>query len=340
MTGTTIGSIGDLALRHGGRLPDAKLAYVTYGALAPDGRNAVLLTHGYTSSHLFADPDAGEGSWAPLVGPSRAIDTDRLFVVASSMLGGSSGSTGPSSVDPATGRVWGPDFPPITLGDIVGAQRRLLDRLGVRELVAVVGPSYGGFQAFAWGIEFPEFVRALVPVTTAPRMAGGIAVEALRGRLAADPRWRDGRYDAGALVDTMTAIRQDTLRRYGIEAVLARRYPDAAERAAALYDLARSWAASFDPHALLVLGAAANEFDATQSLARIRARVLYILSTTDALFPTTLAPEVMSALRAAGVDAAYQELDSPYGHLAPGADADKWAPGLARFLADVLEARS
>src|SRR6185436_18693534 len=138
----------------------------------------------------------------------------------------------------------------------------------------------------------------------------------------------------------MTAIRQDTLRRYGIEAVLARRYPDAAERAAALYDLARGWAESFDPHALLVLGAAANEFDATQSLARIRARVLYILSTTDALFPTTLAPEVMSALRAAAVDAAYQELDSPYGHLAPGVDVDKWAPGLARFLAGVLEARS
>jgi homoserine O-acetyltransferase len=333
MTGTTIGAIGDLALRHGGRLLDAKLAYVTYGALAPDGRNAVLLTHGYTSSHLFADPGAAEGSWAPLVGPGRPIDTDKLFVVASNMLGGSAGSTGPSSIDPATGRPYGPDFPPITLGDIVGAQRRLLDRLGVRELRAVVGPSYGGFQAFAWGIEFPEFVRALVPVTTAPRIAGGIPVEALRNRLSADPRWRDGRYEPGALVDTMTAIRQDTLRRYGIEAVLAARFPGAAERAAELQAMARGWAEAFDPHALLVLGAAANEFDATQSFARMRAHVLYILSTTDALFPPTLAPEVMSALRAAGVDASYQELDSPYGHLAPGVDAAKWAPGLARFLA-------
>jgi homoserine O-acetyltransferase/O-succinyltransferase len=338
MPATTIGAIGDLALRHGGRLPDAKLAYVTYGALAPDGRNAVLLTHGYTSSHMFADPGPAESSWAPLVGPGRAIDTDKLFVVASSMLGGSSGSTGPGSVNPATGRAYGPDFPPITLGDIVGAQRRLLDRLGVRELVAVIGPSYGGFQAFAWGIEFPEFVRALVPVTTAPRLAGGIPVEALRTRLSADPRWRGGRYEPGAMVDTMTAIRQDTLRRYGIEAALAARYPGAVERAAALHDMARGWAEVFDPHALLVLGAAANEFDATQSFARLRARVLYILSTTDAVFPTTIAAEVMSALRAAGVDASYQELDSPYGHLAPAADAAKWAPGLARFLAQVLEA--
>jgi homoserine O-acetyltransferase len=334
MTVTSIASVGDLALRHGGRLRDANLAYVTYGKLAPDGRNAVLLTHGYTSSHLFADEGAAEGSWAPLVGPGRTIDTDRMFVVASNMLGSSYGSTGPASIDPATGHAYGPDFPPITLGDIVGAQRRLLDGLGVRELAAVVGPSYGGFQAFAWGIEFPDFVRALAPVTTAPRITGGIAVEALRSRLSADPRWRDGRYEPGALIDTMTAIRQDTLRRYGIEAMLAARITDPAARTAALYAMARSWAEVFDPHALLVLGAAANEFDAMQSFSRIRARVLFILSTTDALFPPTLAPEVMSALRAAGVDATYQELESPYGHLAPGPDAAKWAPALARFLAD------
>jgi homoserine O-acetyltransferase len=335
MTDTSIGSIGDLALRHGGRLRDARLAYVTYGELATDGRNAVLLTHGYTSSHLLADLGSAEGSWAPLVGPGRTIDTDKLFVVASNMLGSSYGSTGPGSIDPSTGRVYGPDFPPITLGDIVGAQRRLLDGLGVRELVAVIGPSYGGFQAFAWGIEFPDFVRALVPVTTAPRIAGGIPVEALRSRLSADPRWRNGRYEPGALIDTMTAIRQDTLRRYGIEAVLAARTADATQRTAALHAMARSWAEVFDPHSLLVLGAAANEFDAMQSFARVRARVLYILSTTDALFPPTLAPEVMAALRAAGVDASYHELESPYGHLAPGSDAAKWAPALARFLATV-----
>jgi homoserine O-acetyltransferase len=336
MTATSIGSIGDLALRHGGRLRDAQLAYVTYGTLAPDGRNAVLLTHGYTSSHLFADDGATEGSWAPLVGPGRAIDTDKLFVVSSNMLGSSYGSTGPASLDPATGRAYGPDFPAITLGDIVGAQRRLLEQLGVRELIAVVGPSYGGFQAFAWGLEFPEMVRALVPVTTAPRMAGGIAVEAMRRRLSADPRWRSGRYEPGALIDTMTAIRQDTLRRYGIEAILAARTADPSDRAAALQTTARAWAEVFDPHSLLVLGAAANEFDATQSFSRIRARVLFILSTTDALFPPTLAPEVMAGLRAAGVDATYQLLESPYGHLAPGADAAKWAPALAQFLTGLV----
>jgi homoserine O-acetyltransferase len=339
MTHAVIGSIGDLSLRHGGVLRDARLAYTTYGELAADGRNAVLLTHGYTSSHLFADASAADGSWAPLVGPARPIDTDRFFVVSSNMLGSSYGSTAPHSIDPETGRAYGPDFPRITLGDIVSAQRRLLDRLGVRELVAVVGPSYGGFQAFTWGVEFPELVRALVPVTTAPRVAGTMAVDALRRRLAADPRWNGGRYEPGAMVEAMTSLREATLRRYGVEAVLARRHAEAGDRAAALRAMTRSWAEGFDPHSMLVLGAAADEFDATPQLARMRARVLFVLSTTDSLFPPTLAPEVMSALRAAGVDASYEELDSPCGHLAPGIDADRWAPALARFLASVADAR-
>ncbi|HEU4729377.1 MAG TPA: alpha/beta fold hydrolase [Kofleriaceae bacterium] len=339
MSNTRIGSIGDLPLRHGGVLRDARLAYTTHGELAPDGRNAILLTHGYTSSHLFADAGAPDGAWAPLVGPGLAIDTDRFFVVSSNMLGSSYGSTAPHSIDPETGRAYGPDFPRITLGDIVAAQRQLIDRLGVRELAAVVGPSYGGFQAFTWGVEFPELVRALVPVTTAHRVAGATAVDALRRRLAADPRWNDGRYQPGAMVETMTALREATLRRYGVEAVLARRHAEVGARAAALRAMARSWAESFDPHSLLVLGAAADEFDVTPRLSRIRARVLFVLSTTDAVFPPMLAPEVMSALRAAGVDATYEELDSPYGHLAPGIDADRWAPALARFLATVADAR-
>ncbi len=119
-----IAPIGDLTLEHGGRLRAAELAYVIYGRLAPDGRNAVLLTHGYTSSHLFADEgSAWEGSWSALVGPGRPIDTDKHFVINSNMLGSSYGSTSPCTIDPDTGRVYGPDFPRITLGDIVGAQR-------------------------------------------------------------------------------------------------------------------------------------------------------------------------------------------------------------------------
>lgn len=336
MTETALAPIGDLPLRHGGVLRDARLAYLTYGALAAHRDNAILLTHGFTSSHAFAEgAGAAEGSWAPLVGPGRAIDTDRYFVVASNMLGSSYGSTAPRSLDPATGRPYGPDFPRITLGDIVTAQRRLLDHLGVPRLIAVIGPSYGGFQAFAWGVEFPDLVRAIVPVTTAPQWVGAVPIDALRRRLAADPAWNGGRYAPGALADTMTTLREDTLRRYGMDAVLAARHPAVDDRARALRGLARSWAEAFDPHSLLVLGEAANEFDVTAQLSRLRARVLYLLCTSDALFPPSLAPGVMAGLERAGVEASYEELDSPYGHLAPGVDAAKWAPLLARFLAEL-----
>ena len=334
-----LGSIGDLPLRHGGMLPDAVLAYVTYGRLAPDGRNAVLLTHGFTSSHLFAEPaGASQGGWSALVGPGRAIDTDRYFVVSSNMLGSSYGSTSPRSIDPASGRPYGPGFPRIALEDIVAAQRRLLDRLGVHELVAVVGPSYGGFQAFTWGVEFPDFVRALVPVTTSLTVGIAIDLEALRRRFAAAPSWNAGHhYDTDGMTGVMTAYREATLRRYGIEAVLAAQRPelDAAARAAALQAIARDWARSFDPSSVLVLAAAANDYDATPGLARVRARVLFSLSTSDTLFPPSLAAPVMAALRGAGVDATYHELDSACGHLAPGIDAAKWAPVLARFLAEL-----
>src|SRR3984957_20976040 len=141
---TRYADLGSLPLARGGTLREARLAYVTYGTLAPDGRNAILLTHGYTSSHLFADGGAAasEGSWAEVVGPGRAIDTNRFYVVSSNMLGSAFGSTAPSSMNPGTGREYGPEFRLIPLPDIVGAQKRMLDGLGVKGLVAVVGPSY------------------------------------------------------------------------------------------------------------------------------------------------------------------------------------------------------
>ncbi|MCZ4316240.1 alpha/beta fold hydrolase [Comamonadaceae bacterium G21597-S1] len=329
------GSIGDLPLECGVVLPAVELAYVTYGTLAPDGRNAVLLTHGYTSSHLFADGGEGssEGSWASLVGPGRAIDTDRYFVVSSNMLGSAFGSTGPRSIDPRSGREYGPDFPAITLRDIVTAQKMLLEQLGVTHLAAVAGPSYGGFQGFAWGVIFPDFVDRLAIAVSAPRRPANMNTERTAARLATDPNWSDGHYyRAGGIDATMTAIREETLRGYGLEQELAPRFPDAPARAQEVTRIARSWAQAFDGHSLLVLGRAAEAFDATPLLGRIQARVLYVLSRTDALFPPSLAPGVMAALTAAGVDARYVEIDSEHGHLASGTDAAKWAPALAELM--------
>src|SRR5882757_9496348 len=159
-------TIQGFRLVDGTVMPEATIAYETYGRLAPHGRNAMLVTHGYTGSHRFAGRNPANndqpGSWDGLIGPGKAIDTDKLFVVASNMLGSSYGSTNAASINPATGEPYGPDFPAISIRDIVTAQKALLDSLGVKHLVAVAGPSYGGYQAFQWAVAYSDFMDAIV----------------------------------------------------------------------------------------------------------------------------------------------------------------------------------
>ena len=336
------------ALDGGGLLPELRIAYETYGELNGVGTNGVLLTHGYTSHHHqagryrkgHAPPGLDElttGTWEGLVGPGRAIDTDRLFVVSSNMLGSSYGSTGPAHTDPRTGKPYGPNFPRVTTADIVRAQKRLLDHLGVKHLVAVAGPSYGGYLAFQWGVQYPDFMHGIVPTVTSPKSnAGPGPTLKLVADLATDPNWNGGNYYAnGGIVDTMVKMRVATLKFYGIEAQLSPTMPDAAQREAAIRRLAEAWARVFDPNAMVVLRRALEGFDTTAQFHRIRAKVLYVLSRTDKLFPPSLAPSVMQLLDRARVDARYLELDSEYGHLATGVDAAKWAPVLAGFMAEL-----
>ena len=329
-------TIRDFRLTSGATMPEAAIAYVTQGRLAPDGRNAVLLTHGYTSSHHFADGEgASEGSWGALVGPGKPIDTDRYFVVAPNMLGSSYGSTGPASRNPASGRPYGPDFPDIMLSDIVGQQHALLGHLGVKHLVAVIGPSYGGFQAFQWAVDFPDFMDGVAPVVTAPHPpVDNGSLEGLVASLARDPAWNGGDFydQPGSMVGTMTKLRINTLRNYGLEADLAPRFPDKSARDAEIARIAGEWAQAFDPNSLIVLRRAYMRFDVRPGFSRIKARMLYVLSRTDALFPPSIAPAVMDGLRAAGVRVDYVEIDSDRGHLASGLDAGKWAPALREFL--------
>ena len=326
-------------LESGKVLPDMTLAYETYGRLASDGRNAILLTHGFTSSqHLagkYSPSDRTAGSWNGLVGPGRAIDTERYFVVSSNMLGSSYGSTAPASVNPATGKPYGPDFPDITVRDIVAAQRLLLSALGVNRLVAVAGPSYGGFQAFQWAVSYPDFMGGIVAVVTAPALRRDAEpAEAMIARFATDPNWNNGwHYDRGGIPATMAAFRLDVLRRYGWSEILASRIPDAGARATTLEQMAETWAREFDPNSMITLRKAAMRFDTERDFAKIRAKFLYVLSRTDKLFPPSIAPAVMDRLRAARVDATYFEMDTEFGHSASGVDWTKWAPALSGFLA-------
>jgi len=332
-------------LESGQVMPEIVVAYETYGTLAPDGRNGVLLAHGYTSSqHMagrYADGSGAEGSWSGLVGPGKAIDTDRLFVVSSNMLGSSYGSTGPAFLNPDIRLPYGPTFPDITLLDIVNVEKALLDGLGVKHLVAVAGPSFGGYQTFQWGVSHPGFMDGLVPVVSAPKgMGGEAAVQALVDRLAKDPHWNGGWfYETGGITGVLTELRIATLKRYGIDEQLAQQFPDKSQRDAEIARRALAWAKVFDGNSLVVLRKAAVRFDAEKDFDKIKARLLYVLSRTDRVFPPSIAPGVMAKLKAAGVDADYFEIDSEFGHSASGLDAAKWAPRLRAFMAS-LEKRS
>ncbi len=275
------------------------------------------------------------GWWDGLIGPGKAIDTDRYFVVSSNMLGSSFGSTGPASVNPGTGKPYGPDFPDITLRDIIGAQKLLLDSLGVRHLVAVAGPSYGGYQAFQWAVTYPTFMRGIVPVVSAPKGSGGdAAVKTLQDRFATDPNWKGGwHYERGGIFPTLLEVRIETLTRYGQDAALARTIADPAQRAARLRQIAEIWARRFDPNSMVTLRKAAVRYDAERDFSRIRAKVLYVLSRTDKLFPPSIASAVMDKLARAGVDATYFEIDTELGHSASGPEWATWAPTLKDFLA-------
>jgi homoserine O-acetyltransferase len=336
-TGTA--TIGDLTLRSGVVLPDVKIAYATAGMLSTARDNVILVTHGFTSSHLFigrVNDTAAEGSWSDLVGPGRALDTDRFFVISSNMLGSSYGSTAPASLNPATGKPYGPDFPKITVADIVAAQRKMLADFGIGTLVAVVGPSYGGFQGLTWAIEYPGAMRGVSASVTGLRAPGDVNGDELRATFSEDPNWNGGwHYDRGGIAGTMAAMRLRTLHLYGVNEAMRDRIVDDAAREATIRRQAESWGRAFDPNGMIALAEAAQRYDVSTGLARIKARVQFVLCRTDKLFPPSLARETMKAFADAGLRAEYVEIDSEHGHHASGSAAQKWAADLKRFIAEV-----
>jgi homoserine O-acetyltransferase len=323
----------DFRLEKGNVLPVLELAYETYGSLNAKRDNAVLAVHGYTSSHHAAGRNAGgkqgrgvsegaTGWFDALIGPGKAIDTDRHFVISVNALGSAHGSSGPNTIDPGTGKPYGPTFPEITLRDMVASQKLLVDSFGVPGLVAVIGPSMGGFQSFQWAASYPGFMKGIAASVTAPRAPSRLGgLEALRKRLARDPNWNGGwYYENGGIAGTLEQIRYETLLNYG--------QGEAEAKAAA-----RSWAQIYDGHSLVTLRRAIDGFDITHQYDRLKqTKVLYVNSKTDKLFDIALCPGYVSDMRTAGVDVTYVELPSDKGHMASHADAAMWAPILAAFM--------
>src|SRR5579864_9339557 len=201
-----------LPLQLGGSFGPVTLAYETWGTLNTAGDNAVLITHALTGNTHAHDPQRPDDTkiawWNPLIGPGRFFDTSRYFVICSNVLGGCYGSTGPSSIDPRSGQPYRMRFPVITIQDMVRAQRRLIDHLGVRELAMVSGGSIGGQQALEWAIAYPELVRNVIVVAASAALtAQAVAFsEVQRQAILIDPRWQDGNYRPGQGPDAGLAI--------------------------------------------------------------------------------------------------------------------------------------
>ncbi len=334
MTNTTAGTFTspDFALARGGGLAEMTLAYETYGTLSTAGDNAILVCHGYTSSQK-----AGTW-WDGLIGPGKTLDTERWFIVCANMPGSAHGSTGPRSLDPATSRPYGPDFPDLSLADMVRAQVLMLDDLGVGRLHAIVGYSYGGYLTLQWGADFADRMARLVVVASGFKGRGSPdLLREMEARFATCPGWNGGHYygneEAGGIRDLLVEIRLETLRGYGADEALVDELGDRAAAERALDDQARAWAAEFDLNSLMALRKPLIGHDITPRLGEIRAPVLYVLARTDTLFPPKLAAPALAAFESAGVTARYHEIDSEHGHAAPRTAWQKWREPLAAFLA-------
>ncbi|WP_354446467.1 alpha/beta fold hydrolase [Ottowia thiooxydans] len=327
-------SIGSLALKNGDSLPDVTIAYACYGKLSADGSNAILVTHGYTASHRLLAHGAGvaEGSWAPLIGPGKPLDPDRYFIVCPNMLGSCYGSTGPSSLNPKTGKPYGVTFPRIGFSDIVASQRALLDKLGVTHLRAVVGPSMGGFQALQWAIDHPDWLDTVAAVVSAPYLpqTESMSMDWLMHWLGRDPAWNNGEFTPGALYDTMCRLRVATLRQYGMETILNAQGVDPTDVQGRMERMAAQWAHEFDPHALVVLLRAALDFDVQPFMGAIRAKVLHVVARSDKLFP----PNATMNCEMARVLGSYRyvEMDTDLGHSSSGPAHALWSPALAALI--------
>lgn len=328
-------TIGDLSLQGGGILRNVVVGYTSFGQLNAAGDNAVLVTHGFTSGPGMVLRDeviAGEGSWADLVGPGAALDTNRFFVVCPNMPGSCYGTTGPASTNPDTGRLYGPTFPEIAVQDMIASQHRLLMKLGITRLRTVVGPSYGGIQAIQWALDHPDLVDSIGVIVSGPFFPSQITVEKLLATLSSDPNWNGGWiYDNGGIFESLRRLRYDTLRGYGMGEVLADQGMDDDACHKAIEQMADTWAREFDPNSLITLCKAGHRFHAHDAIRHIKAKMLWVISSSDNLFPPDAGIEAI--VRSVPTHPIYVTIDSRYGHVASGADFRKWE-NLLREMVD------
>ena len=351
-----------LELECGKRLAPIDVAYETYGQPSKAGDNTVLICHALSgNAHVagFNSPeDRKPGWWDNMVGPGKGIDTNKYFVICSNFLGGCAGTTGPSSINPQTGKAYGLDFPIITVGDMVKVQKLLLDKLGIKQLLAVIGGSIGGMQVLQWAIEYPEFVKAAMPIaTTAHLGAQSIAFDAVgRNAIVADAKFAAGQYhdkkgpDAGLAIARMighiTYLSEQGMReKFGRKLRSADQYSYdfSSEFAVETYleYQGQTFVERFDANSYLYITKAADYFDLQKdygslnnAFANVKSRFLVVSFSSDWLFTPAQSKAMVEALAANRKDVSYCDIASPYGH-----DAFLLEPEiLGRFICCFLQA--
>ncbi len=340
-----------LPLQSGASLRDYALSFETYGELNADKSNAVLICHALNASHhvagVYAGQDKSEGWWDNMIGPGKPLDTDKFFVIGVNNLGSCFGSTGPMHINPDTGRVYGADFPVVTVEDWVNAQARLLDALGIQTLAAVMGGSLGGMQALSWALQYPERVRHAVVIASAPNLtAENIAFnEVARRAIVTDPDFHGGHFYAhgtvpkrglriARMIGHITYLSDDVMNeKFGRQLI-------AAGKGGAQDDYLFStleaefqiesylryqgdkFAEYFDANTYLLITRALDYFDPARTyggdlshaLARASCKFLLVSFSTDWRFAPKRSREIVKALLHNRRDVSYAEIDAPHGH--------------------------
>lgn len=328
----------ELKLASGGRLGPVTLAYETYGELNEAKSNAILVEHAFSGdAHAagFQEGDKNPGWWDEMIGPGKGLDTNKYFVICSNIIGGCKGSTGPSSVNPSTGKPYAIDFPIITIEDMVNAQRHLVDHLGIKKLLSVVGGSAGGMQVLQWVSSYPECVHSAIPIaTTLKHSPQQIAFDEVgRQAVMADPAWAKGNYYGKEYPKNGLAVARmighiTYMSDKSMEEKFSRRLAEKKSDFSFKSDFevegylrykGDAFVKRFDANSYLYITKAMDYFDLSGDSflpkgKKIDTRFLVIAFKSDWLYPSYQSLLIIGRLKGRGLDATYCEISSTYGH--------------------------
>ena len=348
-----------LVLESGFTLAPVDIVYETYGRPNAARSTAILICHALSGDHhaagYYSPHDPRTGWWDIAIGPGKAFDTDKYWVICSNIIGGCKGSTGPTSINPESGRPYGLNFPVVTIGDMVNAQKQLIDHLKIEKLFSIAGGSMGGFQVLEWALRFPDRVHSAICIASAARLSTqAIAFNSVgRNAITRDPDWQNGNYEDKGPEKGLATARMIGHITYLSEILLDAKFGRRLQSADRLsYNFSTEFAVEsylshkgsaftqrFDANSYLFITKAMDYFDITRSygplkkaFAAIQGRCLFISYSSDWLFPSSQSKEMVRAMLANGKPVSFIEIDSQYGHDAFLVEEAKLAPVITRFL--------